>query len=80
MKYEEALSITAEPTWVRLLVNTKQEALQSIEKHIAEFEGRPERGIVIENMDDGYYGYYNHSDSSHIHISPLALRTPEEDD
>ena len=78
MIYSEALRSTIEPVWSRLLVHEKQEALQAIESHIAAFEGRNERIVSIENMGEGYYGYYNHSDSAHIHVSPYALRTPDE--
>ena len=78
MIYSEALKSTIEPVWSRLLVHEKQEALQAIESHIAAFEGRNERMVSIENMGEGYYGYYNHSDSAHIHVSPYALRTPDE--
>lgn len=78
MNYEQALRCTLESVWSNLLVNEKRDALQAIEYHIAQFEGRKGRTILIENMDEGYYGYYNHGDSEHIHLSPFALRTSEE--
>lgn len=78
MDYSQALRSTIEPIWGQLLVNEKRDALQAVENHIARFERRKERTILIENMDEGDYGYYDHDDSSHIHISPYALRTPEE--
>jgi len=78
MNYAQALRYTADSMWHKLLVSEKRDALQAIENHIAQFEGRKARMILIENMEEGYYGYYNHADSEHIHLSPYALRTPEE--
>ena len=78
MDYKDALRKTIEPAWGRLSIAEKTDALQAIEHHTADFEGRAERIIQIEKMDEGYYGYYDHSDSSHLHVSLFALETPDE--
>ena len=78
MFYADALRNTINPAWSLLSIDDKIDALQAIEKHTADFEGRAERIIKVEEMKEGYYGYYNHLDSSYIHVSPFALETPEE--
>ena len=78
MLYADALRLTTEPAWGPLLLTEKKAALQAIEHHIALFEGRDERFVMVENMDDGYCGYYDHDDRNHLHLSPLAMRDPDE--
>lgn len=78
MTYADALRSTVGPVWGTLLVSEKKAALQAIEHHIALFEGRDERFVMVENMKDGYYGYYDHDDRNHLHLSPLAMRDPDE--
>lgn len=69
LAYMQAVRSTDETIWGSLSTTQRQSVLQTLENRIAFNEGRNARNVVLENMDPGYYGYYNHSDPANIHLS-----------
>lgn len=47
--------------WKELSFDERVEVLQKVENSIAEIAHRPACGINIENLGEGYYGYYSKS-------------------
>ena len=69
LEYKQAVRLTDRSVWQTLSDAQKKGVLQTLENHIAESEGRTARNVVLEEMDVGYFGYYDHSDPANLHLS-----------
>lgn len=76
--YKQAVRATSKPIWEPLNPLQKREILQTLENKIAADEGRTARNIILEKMQPGYYGYYNHGDPTNIHMSLESLRSADD--